>query len=775
MSRIGPDTQKDGVGVEMSFKETSQRKGLVMGLLFLALAFSGCAGSPAARRDKHVARGKEFAEKHDYSRAILEFRNAASAMPRDPEVYYQMGMAYLGTQDFRSALGAFRRTLALNPKHAQAQLRIAEMEAATNNQGVLKDAQDSLKALLGSSSPNSEMLTTLALTELKLGNKGDAIQSLELALALSPGELRSSVMLALAKLSQNDAKGAESALKQACESAPKSADARRVLGEFYRDQKRSPEAEAEFRRARELDPRNGAALMETARLQLAEGRKPEAEQSFKQLASFDAYKSMYAIFLFQEGRRDEAIREFERLAKASPDDRQTRTNLLAAYQAVNRSGEALKVLEAALKKNPRDADAFLQRAEILIGQGKYAEAETDLNVVRRLRPTAPEVHYVLARLNQARGAALAYRQELSEAVRLNPYLQSVRVELAHSLLASNGARAALGLLDSAPESQKKSSALLVERNWALWTLGDMAELRKGIDRGLSQERSPDLLIQDGLWKLKSGDPGGARATIEEALKINPADLRALDALNHTYIAQKNAAMALQKVKEYAARQPKSAPVQDFLGMMLLAKGDKAQARAAFNAAKAADARFTQADFSLAQLDVLEGKPDDARKRLEGVIASGGSEATAHLWLGNLDDVRGNYPAAIEHFRKVVEINPDNGQASNNLAYLLAEYGKRPDEALKYAEKAVELAPDRPAYCDTLGWILYRKGVYSSAVRYLEQADRDRGNVVWKYHLAMAYAKAGQVSRGRTTLEAALKINPNLPEAKMAQQMIGASR
>jgi Tfp pilus assembly protein PilF len=96
-------------------------------------------------------------------------------------------------------------------------------------------------------------------------------------------------------------------------------------------------------------------------------------------------------------------------------------------------------------------------------------------------------------------------------------------------------------------------------------------------------------------------------------------------------------------------------------------------------------------------------------------------------------------------------------------------------ALKYAEKAVEIAPDRPAYCDTLGWILYRKGVYSSAVRYLEQASRDPGNVVWKYHLAMAYAKAGQVSRGRTTLEAALKINPNLPEAKMAQQMIGASR
>jgi hypothetical protein len=39
---------------------------------------------------------------------------------------------------------------------------------------------------------------------------------------------------------------------------------------------------------------------------------------------------------------------------------------------------------------------------------------------------------------------------------------------------------------------------------------------------------------------------------------------------------------------------------------------------------------------------------------------------------------------------------------------------------------------------------------------------------------MAYSKAGDTARGRATLEAALKLNPNLPEAKIAQQMIGAS-
>jgi Flp pilus assembly protein TadD len=118
----------------------------------------------------------------------------------------------------------------------------------------------------------------------------------------------------------------------------------------------------------------------------------------------------------------------------------------------------------------------------------------------------------------------------------------------------------------------------------------------------------------------------------------------------------------------------------------------------------------------------------------------------------------------------VAANPDEAQASNNLAYLLAEHGGNLDEALKYAQKAVELTPDSPAYADTLGWILYRKGVYASAVRYLETAAKAQKLTVAKYHLAMAYARTSDWSRGRSTLNAALRLDPSLPEAATAQQL-----
>ncbi len=88
--------------------------------------------------------------------------------------------------------------------------------------------------------------------------------------------------------------------------------------------------------------------------------------------------------------------------------------------------------------------------------------------------------------------------------------------------------------------------------------------------------------------------------------------------------------------------------------------------------------------------------------------------------------------------------------------------------------AIAGGKERPAFADTLGWILYRKGMYPSAVPYLKQATTDPRDAVARYHLAMAYAKAGDRQRSIATLQAALKLNPGLPEAKLAQEMVGVS-
>jgi tetratricopeptide (TPR) repeat protein len=752
------------------------RRRTKVSLVLLGLILSACSQTPEVRSANYLAAGKKLLLKKDAPRAILQFRNALKATPDNPEVYFQLGEAYSATKDLTAALGAYRKTLEMDSKHPGARLRMAQMMVASSDAQTVKNARDQLRELVKQSASSTEILNTIAFAELRLGNMDSAVDSLDKVLSQAPGELGASAMLAGAKLLNHDPKGAEEILIKACKQAPQSSEARRTLGDFYVEQKRLADAEAQFQAAIGMDPKNGAALLDLARLQVGEKRDQEADQNFRRLAKFEQYRSIHAIFLFQQGRRDEGIVELEKLNKENPEDRKIRSNLVVAYRAVGRPDSADKVLAQVLKSNPKDSDALLQRAEIAIGAKDYGVAEADLNQVLQLRPESPEVHYLLAKLNQAKGATLTYRQELSETLRLNPNLLAVRVELARNLSSTpSGAHASLDLLDAAPPSQKDSLPIVIQRNWAFWTLGDMAAMRKGIDLGLSRERSTDLLIQFGLWKLRSGDPVGARPLVEEALRLDPSDLRAVEALSQTYLAEKNSTMALRKVKEYASQRPQAAAAQDFLGVMLMVNGDRQQARTAFEAAKAADPSYTKADLALVQMDAAENKFEDAHKRLEAILAVNGGNETARLWLGNIEETMGRHTAAIEHFRKVVQANPNNAQASNNLAYLLSEYANSPDEALKYAEKAVNVAPDKLIYYDTMGWTLYRKGLYTSAITYLERAAADKsGDVVWKYHLAMAYAKAGDLSRGRVALASALKINSNVPEAKAAREILGTN-
>lgn len=742
-------------------------------LLLLVVVCAGCQ----ARYDRFMASGMKMMKTKDYARAIIQFQNAIVARPKDGKAYYELGLAFLGAGDIRRGYAVLKQAVDLDPSNNAAQLKIAQLQSSTGDPDMLKDAEKRLQALLSGSGRDPDTLNTLAATEMRLGDLRGASQHLEELLAASPQQLISSVLLANTKLAQRDVKGAEEVLKRACANDPKSPDAAIMLGKFYISMNHLPEAEQQFQRALQLDAKNAAALSSLALVQYFGGRKQQAEQSFKRLSTFPdtQYNFMYGLFLFQENRAPEAAREFERLAKKYPSDRDARTRLIAAYFQMGRTTDAEGALAGVLKKNPRDVSALLQRGELYMTTRKYAQAEIDLNQVIHLTPDSPEAHYLLAKLNKARGSTLIYRQELSEALRLNPGLLTVRLELAQVLLQDKGAQSALEVLNDVPAQQRDLTVVLVARNWAFWALGDMPSMRKGIDEGLAKEKSSELLIQDGLWKLKAGKPLDARTSLDEALKINPSDIRALQVLTQTYVAQKNTAAAIGKVKEYAALQPQSAPVQEFLGVMLMANGDKTGAQKAFAAAKAADPRFIQADMSLVQLYTAEGQLPEARKVLEGLVLQdqGKDNTTARLWLGNVQEMMSDHRNAIAQFRDVVQANPNDGQALNNLAYLLAEQGSQLDEALKYAQRAVELAPDKPDYADTLGWILYRKGLYSSAIRYFEQASAHPGSVVWKYHLAMAYAKGGDLRRGRNTLQAALKINAKVPEAKVAEQVVGS--
>lgn len=746
------------------------------GLLGICLTFSGC-GSPESREARYLESGKRQMEKKDYARAAIQFFNAAKAMPKDAEPHYQLALAYLAQHQYQRAASSLAMALKLNPKHDQARLKLAEMEILSSKKETVESAQATVQNLVNSMPPNPEVLDALASAEWRLNNPQDAEKQLEEAVSKFPQHLASAVSLAQVKRAHKDLAGAEAVLQKAVAQMPSSSDAFLALGQFYMITGKAAQAEAQFRRAIQLSPKSGPAILSLAVVQARTGKLDPAEQTYAQLSALPEpqYKTYHAAFLSARGKHKEAIAEFDKLRREHPDDRDIRTYLVREYVATQQTGEAEKLLTAVLIKNPKDVDAHLQRGSLYLMAGRVNDAQQDLSEVLRFRADSPQAHFLMARVHQMRHAPLNQRQELNETLRLRPQFLQARLQLAGLLIASGAAQSGLDLLSekNMPDSQKNNLSVLVQKNWALLTpaLNRPAEVRKEVDRELAVVRAPELLLQDAYLKLLQKDFVGARASLAEALKKSPEDLRVLRMTVASYAMEKQPAAAVRLVQEHVAQHPKSAPLQQYLAELYMANGDRVRARAALSAAKAANPKFTAADVGLAQLDAVDGRSTEAIKSLSAVLAENPGNMQANILLAGVQDKSGNHTAAIEVYKKVLQLDPSNVVVMNNLAYDLTEYGNQPDEALKYAQKAFELAPEAAAIENTLGWVLYRKGLYSMALPHLERAaDRDP-SARHLCHVAMAYLRMGDQPRGQKSFEAALKLDPNIPEIRVVQQIL----
>ncbi len=118
----------------------------------------------------------------------------------------------------------------------------------------------------------------------------------------------------------------------------------------------------------------------------------------------------------------------------------------------------------------------------------------------------------------------------------------------------------------------------------------------------------------------------------------------------------------------------------------------------------------------------------------------------------------------------LKYDPDNSMALNAVAYDLAERNQQLGRALTLSKKAVELFcgdnEDRGLYIDTLGWVYYRRGENTNAVRYLRQAAALCPNQYEiRCHLAYALLKEGDVQTAYVECRKALLLNRSSHEAR----------
>lgn len=99
-------------------------------------------------------------------------------------------------------------------------------------------------------------------------------------------------------------------------------------------------------------------------------------------------------------------------------------------------------------------------------------------------------------------------------------------------------------------------------------------------------------------------------------------------------------------------------------------------------------------------------------------------------------------------RRVMQLKPDYHHAYNALGYSLADRNQRLPEARELIAKALELSPGDPFITDSLGWVEYRLGNNTEALRLLRQAYQAQPDTEIAAHLGEVLWALGQRDEAR---------------------------
>ena len=127
---------------------------------------------------------------------------------------------------------------------------------------------------------------------------------------------------------------------------------------------------------------------------------------------------------------------------------------------------------------------------------------------------------------------------------------------------------------------------------------------------------------------------------------------------------------------------------------------------------------------IAKLARLNGKSpgDELIKTLQQFLAEGKATAATHAWISELYLIRKQFALALPHLEQVVSRLPNSAQYLNNLAYVLDDIApERREEALKLAQRAVQVDPRSADYFDTLAKVLTSLNRRTEAITALESA------------------------------------------------------
>lgn len=743
---------------------------LILGVAFLA----GCNRDPNVRKQKFYTHGMELLQKGNVKKATLEFMNALKIDPKFVEAASVLAELDFRQGDYRQAYGLLLQAESAKPDYLPPHKGLAQLYRLG---GKLADAQRETEYVLQHEPDDLEALLNLGAIQTEQKKYQDAEGTFNRILEIQPSHVGALLALASIKKDVGDSAGAERYLKLALEQNPRSVMVYLALLKFYIVAGRSAEIEPLFTQALNVSGNNIEILEAQLGYYLGARKFAEAERVARQIQSSRAndpsHWSALADFYVQTNQWAKADAELSRLLRTHKGDAGILHKMIEVKLNLNDRKTAEALNDDLLREDPKDAVAHLAKGRLYLADGDIDRAMLELNETKKYQPDSPGLHYWYAQVYLRRGNLAQAQQELQSAVQYDPNYEDARrglAELQNRTGAFDGALSnARRLLQRNPGDVGAmliySQALISKKNYT-----DADKVLK-----LVAQRAPDasgLHEQLAMLALMRNNLPEAGRQFERGWELQPQSKVLLEGTLRVYLAERQPDAAVGFLQKEIGSHPKDAMLYHQLAQVLLLQKKRPEAISALKTALSLYPGMPDSAILLADEYANDNKAQDAVLVLEDSLQKNSRDADLLLRAGMIFEKLSRWTDARKAYEQVLQLDPDNAIAKNNMAWLIVEHGGNIDVALNLAQQAEEKLGDNSQITNTIGWVYYQKGVYQTAWQYLkESADKDQKNAMFQYHLAMAYWKLGKRAEAQHALLDALKLDPNFQEAQQARQLL----
>ncbi len=505
--------------------------------------------------------------------------------------------------------------------------------------------------------------------------------------------IRGGLAAAQAELYKLDA--AEKNAREALRKEPKNAMANMAMGVIYRN--RTASLDMEYRGRRQELLSMSARHLEQA--VATDGRSPEI------------HNQLGTTYRFQ-GRFDEASREFSKALELDPKYAEAMVNQGAMKIQQGDVESAKSLLNKAIRLNSKNYSAHFRLGEAYLAQGNAHEALKSLNTALTLDPGNAAILTAMAQANDMQGNNAGAVANYRKAIQSNPQYMPAYMGIANLFDSRGDGEMAMAELKSAlnvnPEfsagrNQLGRLALTVDKpdqalryyKESLQRDPNDAEALQGVTQALAMitQRTADTSQTLG----SESDLATAEKTIEEALQLNPNDLRLhLAYLRISQLAGKPAASE-QELQKIVAMPPQNESQEMVQGEAYLALGRYAEADAVFERLMQRNANNESGLLLIgdtlkmngdlvrardAYEMVLQNEPDNLKaQRAVQRIDAAQAESQKTLRLAQALNNWRQKKSAVDYYEESLAKNPRQPDARLALAKLYERY----DEYLKAAQ------------------------------------------------------------------------------------------